>query len=178
MSPAGAANDTILSRRLVVLPAFALLILVALFGLTMARGPIFMVTWMVFTCGAIGGFVSIQQRMFKMKPAEIYALSRSWCRTLLVPTYGGIFALVLYLLFFSGMIRGHMFPDFYIPPAPEVPDVQYLREFFRNNLPKTGEDFAKVMFWSFAAGFCERLVPQVVHSLVEGAANAAVEPEK
>jgi hypothetical protein len=163
-------ETTALCKKLLLLPVIALAVLAAMFLLTMSGAiNVFMVTYAVFTCGVIGGFVSIQQRMNKMRRPEIAALSASWFRVLLMPLYGGIFALVFYALCFSGIITGSLFPSIYVPEVSDVPDVDYLRRLFEGTYPATGEDFAKLMFWSFVAGFCERFVPQVVRSIAHDA---------
>ncbi len=164
--------ESVLCQKLLIFPLAALTGLAAMFVITMNDVDIFMVSWMVFTCGVIGGFVSIQQRMSKMSIHDISMLSKSWCQVLLIPTYGGFFALVLYSLFFSGILKGHLFPEIYLPPSDGTPDIAYLRTLFNDNYPKTGEDFGKLVFWSFAAGFCERFVPQVVRSIVQDRANS------
>jgi hypothetical protein len=66
-----------------------------------------------------------------------------------VQTVGAVFALILSLMFMGDLVAGTMFPNWdpfyriiYSPPA-----------------------FAKLLVWSFIAGFIERLVPNVLHNL-------------
>jgi len=63
----------------------------------------------VFIAGLIGGFVSIQQRLPKTDIIELRELSQSWPSLLLIPVNGGIFAIVLHVLFISGIIKGSLF---------------------------------------------------------------------
>lgn len=37
-----------------------------------------------------------------------------------------------------------------------------MKNLFVSTFPATGFDFAKLVFWCFAAGFAERLVPQII----------------
>ena len=37
-----------------------------------------------------------------------------------------------------------------------------MKNLFTSTYPSTGVDFAKLVFWSFVAGFSERLVPQII----------------
>ncbi len=169
-------NDIVnISKVLFILPVAVLVILAAMFVIVMFTNvEIFMVTWAVFTCGVLGGFVSIQQRLKNMDALEIRLLSNSIFRILLIPLYGGIFALVLYSLFYAEILSGHLFPTIYVPVAPEIPIFEYFKKVCIENYPQTGQDWAKLLFWSFVAGFCERLVPQLVNSLSRSVSETAV----
>jgi hypothetical protein len=152
-----------ITKRLVVMTTIALLLLTAVFGVTLFRGERFMASWACFGCGLVGGFVSIQQRIKRFGEEELYLLSRSWFQILLIPVYGGIFSLVLYLIFLSKIVEGPFFPQFNMPefskPLPSAADI---RNFFSNTYPSSGTDLAKLLFWSFVAGFSERFVPQII----------------
>ena len=106
-----------------------------------------MVSWAAFGCGLIGGFVSIQQRIKNVNEEELDLLSRSWFQILLIPVYGGIFALVLYLAFLGGIVEGELFPRSSIPafttPYPTAEDVKM---FLVSTYPSTGTDVAKLIF--------------------------------
>ena len=152
-----------ITRRLIILTGIALLFVVGLFALTLLREERFMVSWACFGCGLLGGFVSIQQRLKKFGDEELDLLSQSWCQVLLIPVYGGIFALVLYIGFLSGIVEGSLFPQFSSHPFSQpVPTTEDLRRFFSETYPSTGADVAKLLFWTFLAGFSERLVPQIL----------------
>jgi len=142
--------------------AIALGILAAFFGVTLFFGKKFMVSWVCFCSGLIGGFVSIQQRIKKVSEEELDLLSRSWFQVLLIPVYGGIFALVLYLAFLSRIIEGPLFPAFSIPGFSTPPSTEDMKNLFAYTYPSTGVDFAKLVFWCFIAGFSERFVPQII----------------
>ena len=157
-----------ITKRLIILAGVSLFIFGAVTTISL-RGDEqrLMISWMTFVCGLLGGFVSIQQRLPKIGDSELDVLSRSWFQILLVPIYGGVFALVLYVLFLSGLIQGHLFPEFYIPQLPEntPPDGAFIKDFLWKTYPNSGEDFAKLIFWSFAAGFSERFVPQIISNV-------------
>lgn len=156
-------NIHTLTRRLIVMTVITIAIFAGIFGITLVFGQRFMLTWIAFICGIIGGFVSIQQRMKNISDAEVELLSKSWFQVLLVPVFGGIFALVLYAAFLSEVVSGHMFPEFYMPPPLATgPDTEFMKALFSLTYPKTGPDLAKFLFWSFVAGFSERLVPQII----------------
>jgi hypothetical protein len=133
-----------------------------IFLVTLFTGKRFMVSWTCFGCGLVGGFVSIQQRLKDVNDQELDLLSRSWYQILLIPVYGGIFALVLYLAFLGGIIEGALFPRLTVPGFGTPPSTQDMINLFTSTYPTTGVDVAKLIFWSFVAGFSERLVPQII----------------
>lgn len=124
------AEYIIITKRLIILTIIPLVITGIMCWLTFKHDFRFMVSWFVLQCGFIGGFVSIQQRLKKADDNELKRLSGSWFSLLLVPIFGGIFALVLYLLFLSGLIEGKMFPKFYIPPFSEIPVTEDIKNLF------------------------------------------------
>lgn len=123
-------------------------------------------SFLVFNCGVIGGFVSIQQRLSDMEPDELQLLSGSWASVLVVPLFGGIFALVLYVIFLTEIITVPIFPEFDIKPFSDNCQ-DNVKQFFNDTCPSKGQDVAKLMFWSFVAGFSERFVPKIVKSLTD-----------
>ncbi|QDV50303.1 hypothetical protein [Gimesia fumaroli] len=152
-----------ISKRLIIMTACALCFIVALFAYTLIYGERFLASWACFGCGLLGGFVSIQQRLKRIGDEELTLLAQSWFQVLLIPVYGGIFALVLYIGFLSTIIEGSLFPQFSSPPFSEpVPTTKDIQDFFMQTYPATGTDLAKLLFWSFLAGFSERFVPQVL----------------
>jgi len=153
-----------ITRRLIILTSTALLCVVSIFAITLLGGR-FMISWAAFGCGLVGGFVSIQQRLKKLGDEELELLSLSWFQVLLIPVYGGIFALVLYLAFLSNIVESPLFPHFASPPFSQpLPSTQDIAGFFAKTYPATGADLTKLLFWSFVAGFSERFVPQLLDS--------------
>ncbi len=163
-----------ITRRLIVMTAIALFFVVGIFAMTLLRGDRFMTSWACFGCGLLGGFVSIQQRLKKFGDDELDLLSQSWFQILLIPVYGGLFALVLYICFLSGIVEGSLFPRFAIPTfSAPMPTTEDMRNFFSLTYPATGADVAKFLFWSFVAGFSERFVPQILDQAQREALNGA-----
>lgn len=154
-----------ITKRLIIMAGVSLLIFGIITGVSLYGYGKLYVSWMVFTCGLIGGFVSIQQRLSKIGDQELNLLSRSWAQVLLIPIYGGVFAMILYVIFLSEVIQGNLFPKFYIPPAPSKPDGVFMQQILKDTYPLSGQDFAKLIFWSFVAGFSERFVPQVISNI-------------
>ena len=166
------ANIHILTKRLIIMTAIAVLLFSGVFGVSYLFSQRFMMTWAGFLCAIIGGFVSIQQRIKNVSDEELTLLTKSWFQILLIPVFGGIFALVLYCLFLSQIISGSLFPDFYIPkPLTSAPDATFLIDVFTKTYPQTGQDLAKFLFWSFVAGFSERFVPQIISNVASKASE-------
>jgi hypothetical protein len=159
------------SRRLILMTAGALACVVIIFTATLLFGQRFMVSWACFGCGIVGGFVSIQQRLKKIGAEELELLSDSWFQIVLIPVYGGVFALVLYVCFLSQIVTGALFPQFAVSPFHQPPTTEDLRDFFSSTYPASGADVAKLLFWCFVAGFSERFVPQIIGKLPSGSAD-------
>ncbi|MCF8368068.1 MAG: hypothetical protein K9G76_03440 [Bacteroidales bacterium] len=153
------------TKRLLIFAGITLILTVLLFIPTFIFESRFYTSWLSFECGIIGGFVSIQQRLKTIDNDELNLLSESWASILLVPIYGGIFALVLYVIFLSGLLEGHLFPYFDLPEFHEPTNTDDIIKLLRETYPATASDFAKLIFWSFVAGFSERFVPQVIHKV-------------
>jgi hypothetical protein len=162
-------NDQILliTKRLLIFVGISFGITCGFLGafLLIDRLDKFYTSWLVLQCGIIGGFVSIQQRLNKMDAEELSLLSGSWYTVLLIPVYGGIFSLILYILFLSGIITNSLFPEFYYPNFDNPVTPQNILEFLKNCYPSTGPDLAKLIIWSFIAGFSERFVPQILQTV-------------
>ncbi|MEJ8846989.1 hypothetical protein [Variovorax rhizosphaerae] len=110
-----------------------------------------------FAVGVVGGFVGLQRRLKTMSADDLTLLANSWVYVCLSPLVGGILAIVLYVLFLSTLVSGDLFPKF-------VPDASDDRKGFSNifAVHGTGVDYAKMLFWSFIAGFSERFVTDIV----------------
>ncbi|ARM31903.1 hypothetical protein [Prosthecochloris sp. HL-130-GSB] len=159
-----------ITQRLIIMTAAALLLLSVIFALNYYFDQRFMITWAGLLCGVIGGFVSMQQRLRSVSDQELELLSASWFQILLIPVFGGVFALVLYVILLSGIVSGHIFPEFYFPQRPESgPDSAYILEVLTKTYPNSGEDLAKLLFWLFVAGFSERFVPQIISKVTSSA---------
>ena len=156
------------TKRLILMTLCGLLVVGMFFGVTLVFGKKFMVSWACFGSGLVGGFVSIQQRLKRIPDEELDLLSRSWFQILLIPVYGGVFALVLYLAFLGGIIEGAMFPRFSVPQFAVPPSTQDMKNLFTATYPTAGPDLAKLIFWSFIAGFSERFVPQIISKTTSG----------
>src|SRR5512135_710517 len=98
------------TRRLFIsLVVLFVLALVSVFLISESRYVVFVV---VIESGLIGGFVGLQRRLKDLTIDDLQLISVSWIYTCLSPLVGGILALLLYVLFLSGLLSGDLFPHF------------------------------------------------------------------
>lgn len=122
---------------------------------------------LVWNFGMLGGSVSLRQRLKKAEPTEVDVLSSSWASLILVPVMGGVFAFLLYILFLSELVDSSLFPTF-DSAFCHVRDDEGAKRVFAvvfGLMPDSVPNMARLMFWSFVAGFSERFVPQIVKSV-------------
>jgi len=115
---------------------------------------------LVILCGVLGGLISMLRRLQALPPGstplfDTIALNAGQLGIGLAPIYGGIFAMVLYLVFLSGIL------DTVI--ASTAGNTVFPR--FSDATPKATSDYAKLLVWAFIAGFAEQLVPDVLNRL-------------
>lgn len=98
--------------------------------------------------GALGSTVSFFSRQ-TLGPVEM-----SKTRTLVgTQLFGAVFASLLFLAFIGGLIQGSLFPQF-------EGDGGWFSTIFRP------PSWARLMVWSFIAGFSERFVPDLLDNLI------------
>lgn len=162
----------LVTKKLVMLTTACALVLMVIFYVIDLSGAskTYLVSY-VFMAGLIGGFVSIQQRLPAIASNELRELSKSWFSIVLIPINGGLFALVLMLMFLSGIVEGAMFPKYFHPPIDHNDLIKSFTYWLTNTFPDSGPDIAKLLFWSFVAGFSERFVPQIIKKTSDLSSN-------
>ncbi|HEX6242604.1 MAG TPA: hypothetical protein VFZ61_16940, partial [Polyangiales bacterium] len=128
----------------------------------------------VVMAGVLGGYFSVLLRLGAMHFRDEYNINYHQVDQVfynVLVTFalalfeGGVAAHLLYTLFVSGVVEGNMFPHFKLPNPYEVTDLL-------DALPTSPGDAAKLLMWSVAAGFSERLVPDVLNGLAKDNAPA------
>lgn len=118
--------------------------------------------------GAVGGIVSAQRRL-QLIPGETSSytqLKYGWFSiAIIAPLSGLIFAMLLSLMFLSGLLEGALFPKF-LPMQPDSNTGEDLLMQVRHIHPQSVADICKLFVWSFIAGFAERFVPDVLDRLM------------
>ena len=126
----------------------------------------------VLVAGAGGGFVSGLRRLYAFediypnqeyrgmfRQMSLYAMAFS-----LVPAIvGSIGAVVLYLVFAAGLLKGDLFPEFACLNA--AASCGAFHDFVSSWAPANATANAKAIVWGFVAGFSERFVPDVLNRL-------------
>ncbi|MFZ6644943.1 hypothetical protein ACO0LO_04460 [Undibacterium sp. TJN25] len=121
----------------------------------------------VLFTGLMGGLLSVQQRYQSASdegdPVHNIAVLRWGNFSVLVsPFSGALFAVIFYIIFVAGLVKGDLFPAF--PDSIGDPKEQppYFSEFLRHATPESLVQYAKLIVWSFIAGFFERMVPDTL----------------
>lgn len=131
-------------------------------------------SWMVLLTGVLGGFIGLQRRLKGMEHDDLLLLARSWVYVLLSPMVGGVLALLLFILFISGLVEGDLFPRFEADAVAMDGDVDgadtedagvRAKESLRTLIQihaVSFEDYAKLVFWCFLAGYSEKFVTNII----------------
>lgn len=137
-----------------------LIILLAILVIIFRYADSYMATASLFLCGNLGAYVGFHRSLSDLKDQEIIELSNSWVSMVVPPIIGGILALVLYLIFLSGIVQGDLFPKFELDQGsiPETMEAIFCQH------PKEYQDVAKLLFWGFVAGFNEKYVVDLIQS--------------
>ena len=136
----------------------------------------------VIFVGAIGGLMSLQQR-YQSLPEEgdtlrnVSELIQGKLSLFQPAIIGGIFAVLLYLLVLAGLLQGGLFPEMVrsnstqkpgqtIQGSTDKPTPVSFLQFLDVAEPNSATDYAKLLVWSFIAGFAERFIPDTLSRIV------------
>ena len=113
----------VLTAGVVMVIGLALLINI-IFSVTFPKynefSAVFITVLQVMMAGIVGGCVSMLQRI-QSTPSDgdalfnLAALTSGWRGIMLAPVYGGIFAILLFVLFAGGVLNGAVFPTIVTP---------------------------------------------------------------
>lgn len=123
----------------------------------------------VFVAGMLGGVVNNYRRLYAMPVFSDNNLNDTKiliAQLYISPIVGGIFGLVLYILFMTEIIKGPFFPSF-LPEGEQ--EYTKFKKFLSDVDPQRNIDAAKALFWSFIAGFSERFVPNILDKITKDA---------
>lgn len=113
----------------------------------------------VLIFGALGAFVSLQRRLKSLTEEDLQLLRESISYTWLAPVTGALLAGMLYLIFIGNLITGSIFPE--IINSVNQQNTSGLEKIFNVECPNAKE-YAKLLFWSFLAGFSESFVTDII----------------
>jgi hypothetical protein len=150
----------------------------AIFYLSLHNRPNTSMLLLAAVAGASGAGFSMLNRLSQI-PSKGDLIARYpgahrrivWVLTPLLSLIEGMLgAIVLYFLFRANLVSGDLFPKLNSQSGPLSPtaDVQALNQLFSEPVPLLLVG-AKLIIWSFIAGFSERLVPDMLTRLTEQA---------
>lgn len=122
----------------------------------------------VLFVGAMGGLLSMQQRYHSVSregdPIDnVSEMLQGWPRLFLPVISGGLFATLLYMLIIGGLLEGDLFPKLTKTASPDGVKFSKLLDYGK---PISSSDYAKLIIWSFLAGFAERFVPDTLSGFI------------
>jgi hypothetical protein len=147
------------TRRLFIAIFVLLVITLAAMTFAVISNSQFVTPAFVVVSGFIGGFVGLQRRLKDLTVEDLQLIANSNIYTWLSPLVGGVLALLVYVLFVSDLLSGQLFPRF-APDVTSQPEVGFVSVFQQHGV--SYQDYAKLVFWSFVAGFSERFVTDVI----------------
>jgi hypothetical protein len=80
-----------------------------------------------------------------------------------------VFAFALHLMAIGGLIGSDLFPKFVTKAAESV--TWNMQQFVTSVDPKSYQDIAEILVWSFIAGYSEKFVPNLIGRLLKGEEN-------
>ena len=131
---------------------------------------------MVAFSGMAGAFASILQRIQKFKASSAFgqddtlimlsSLDYGKLGVYFALISGVVFSTALFLVFAAQMLKGPFFPAIFTPKDTTVLPFSI---FASATNPVDGAEYAKLLVWSFLAGFAERMVPDVLDRIAKKA---------
>jgi hypothetical protein len=120
-------------------------------------GPFIGLTWLaIISCAALFGALGVMLSLVLRRKVDERLLKLTIPKILIVVYgVGSIFAILVLALFIGKFLEGNLFPKF---ASDSWIDISFRLQ-----------DWAKLMIWSFIAGFSERLVPTLFDQLIERA---------
>lgn len=175
-APNATDQGTLDAHRLLVMWLFistlviglGFLALVLYFDVTGRGGVTIMLA--VIVAGAGGGFVSSLRRLYSFQDIfprrEYVQLFRKMnfyvaAYSLVPAVVGMIGAVMVYLVFAAGLLKGDLFPEFHCAMG-QCSDFHGFVSYWS---PKDAAANAKAIVWGFIAGFSERFVPDILNRL-------------
>ena len=127
----------------------------------------------LFLCGASGSIVG-NYRKLSLLGADGEATKQALGTPAVVlqlyvsPLIGGIFAMLAWTAFFSGLLKGVLFPNIIVRAG--VKDLyDNFHNLMANTYPEHYSDAMKGVFWAFVAGYSEKFVPNAIDQVAHNA---------
>jgi len=134
---------------------------------------------LVVLAGILGAFFSALTRLYKVDEAGAALISPTvehlggmylFMYSFVPPLIGAIASVVLYLAFVGNLVNGGLFPSITCMSGKTCLTIQDVMHYY---WPAKPEDYGKALVWAFIAGFSERLVPDLLQSVVARQSKSA-----
>jgi hypothetical protein len=174
-------QGTVLFQVIAVMSLLYLIFIVVLFFRDGKIPPLIYVV----VAGSIGGMLGLIRRTQNAWDSEATLLNyldviHDRTSMFLAPTYGAIFSVILLLFFAAGLLKGDIFPTIQTSEALTSDNGKSVSEimglFFHGTYPVGGANCAKLILWSFIAGFAERFVPDSLDRLIKRSEKTEAKP--
>lgn len=142
---------------------FALMVLIVLFAaakFALTEHNESFILPFVLIAGALGSFVSLQRKLKQLSEDDLLLMCQSLASVWLPPITGALLAAILYMLFIGNLISGSLFPAF--NTQPDSSSVLKGFALLAHIEAVSVQDYAKLIFWSFLAGFSESFVTNIM----------------
>lgn len=124
-------------------------------------------TWFIIAAAVVGSIVNQQvYSEFKQISAGQITVYIIWKCVISIAL-----ATMLYLVFAAELISGEMFPRFINSRTDNGGLYVSMIEFMTKMKPESYKDVAKILVWSFVAGYSEKFVPNLILQIVKGVGN-------
>lgn len=167
------ASEAIRQRLLLYAILLGLFVLIVV--LLVASGPNgkFDIFDLTLLAGAVGGTMSLIQRVQALPEADPILFRLSGGTTvlqsvLIPPLTGAIFAAFLFMLFAGHAVNGPIFPAFHAATG-----TMNFKTFYDGAVPDSTTSYALMLAWAFIAGYAERFVPDTINRLTAQRADDA-----
>lgn len=123
----------------------------------------FPIAWFIIVAAILGAAVNEPFR-----EDETHSPTYAWIAAYMLwkGSVAVVFAFIAYLMAIGGLVGGDLFPHFAEPQLPQG-KVWNMESFFTLVDPATYKDIAKVLVWSFVAGYSEKFVPNLIGKLLQ-----------
>jgi len=119
--------------------------------------------WFIIMAAVLGSVVNEPYHQEK-----IHRLTNGWIAAYILwkSSVSIVFAFLFYLIAMGGLIGGDMFPNFMHLPLKEGAHWN-MEAFVTAVKPESYKDIAKILVWSFIAGYSEKFVPNLIGKILK-----------
>lgn len=146
--------------------------IVLIFGLFFWRsigvsggGEQFPIIWFIWIAAILGSIVNQTSRDDSIKDPQHHQIT-AWLYLFWKCVIAAILAMTLYMMFISGLLSGDIFPKFIHATVEQGGSYTNMKDFATKIDPESFKDVAKILVWSFIAGYSEKFVPNLVSQVV------------